>query len=349
MYENDPLPPFSGSPAPEALAPAPTTTLESRLRPDQLTDAARRGNAWLWQGYVGPGKITLFTSQWKSGKTTLLSILLARMAGDTLAGGTLAGLAVRAGRAVVLSEENPELWAYRCQKLGIGNHVSLLCNPFSSRPTPEQWRELTGGLLNLRRQEGLDLFVIDPLAVFLPTASENAAAGILNYLMTLRDLTAEGISVLVLHHPRKGLTFGGQAARGSGALPSHVDIIIEMNYFNRPEATDRRRWLRAYSRFTDTRPSLLIELTESGDDYLVHEAAQYEAARDVAHALDLTLEAAGEPLTQRQILDLWPDDFPRPDQTTVGRLLRRGVAEGRFCQEGGGRKNDPYLYWLAPA
>src|SRR6202007_2157095 len=43
---------------------------------------------WLWQGYLSPGKVTLLTSQWKSGKTTLVSLLLARMQ----QGGQLAGL-----------------------------------------------------------------------------------------------------------------------------------------------------------------------------------------------------------------------------------------------------------------
>jgi len=28
---------------------------------------------WLWQGFLGPGKTTLLTSQWKSGKTTPVS------------------------------------------------------------------------------------------------------------------------------------------------------------------------------------------------------------------------------------------------------------------------------------
>src|SRR5207249_5540967 len=33
---------------------------------------------WLWHGLLGPGKLTLLTSLWKSGKTTLLAHLLAR-------------------------------------------------------------------------------------------------------------------------------------------------------------------------------------------------------------------------------------------------------------------------------
>src|SRR5262245_61260195 len=46
---------------------------------------------WLWEGFLALGYVTLLTSQWKSGKTTLMSILLARLR----TGGELAGLRVR--------------------------------------------------------------------------------------------------------------------------------------------------------------------------------------------------------------------------------------------------------------
>jgi hypothetical protein len=35
---------------------------------------------WIWQGYLARGATTLLTSQWKSGKTTLVSILLSKLA-----------------------------------------------------------------------------------------------------------------------------------------------------------------------------------------------------------------------------------------------------------------------------
>jgi hypothetical protein len=59
-------------------------------------DAAEDGSAetqWLWHGLVAAGKVTLFTSLWKSGKTTLLAHYLARRR----AGGEFLGLAVAAG------------------------------------------------------------------------------------------------------------------------------------------------------------------------------------------------------------------------------------------------------------
>jgi len=58
------------------------------LSPAQLAAPGDAVEAWLWHGYLGPGMITAFTSQGKSGKTTLASILLARLA----QGGELAGL-----------------------------------------------------------------------------------------------------------------------------------------------------------------------------------------------------------------------------------------------------------------
>src|SRR4029077_9289875 len=142
-------------------------------------------------------------------------------------------------------------WDKRCRKLGIGDQLSLFCRPFAARPTMAQWRELIAGMLVLRRQEGLDLVVIDPLAVFLPAPSENAAGSMVDSLLPLRELTAEGLSVALLHHPRKGVTLAGQSARGSGARPSHVDIVIEKSFYNAADDQDRRRWLRSYSRYDE--------------------------------------------------------------------------------------------------
>jgi hypothetical protein len=76
------------SPQPASAAPAETSPAPSRTAADLLgrVVAARDLDkqrftppAWLWHGYLGPGKVTLLTNLWKSGKTTLVSLLLARM------------------------------------------------------------------------------------------------------------------------------------------------------------------------------------------------------------------------------------------------------------------------------
>jgi hypothetical protein len=331
--------PMTSNPFGEAVS----AILQRRLRPASQADRAMR---WLWQGYLAAGKVTLLTSQWKSGKTTLMAVLLARLAQD----GQLAGLATSAARAAVLSEEGQDDWARRCRRVGItSDHVSLFCRPFDSKPTMVEWRGLVAAMLELQRTEGLDLLVIDPLAVFLPGNGENLAGVMTEWLLLLRALTDRGVAVLILHHPRKGKTRAGQAARGSGALASHVDIVIEMHWYARAESDDRRRWLRAYSRFEETPRHLVLELTPAGNDYLAHEADVEEIGSECRRLLLAVLEEASEPLTQRQILAHWPEDAPRPDPGTISRALKRGLDQGLIQRQGSGRKNDLYRYWLVEA
>ena len=55
-------------------------------------DDADRG--WIWHGLLAPGKLTMLTSLWKSGKSTLLAHLLAQR--------QLGGAAVRGQQQVVV-------------------------------------------------------------------------------------------------------------------------------------------------------------------------------------------------------------------------------------------------------
>src|SRR5215510_7889934 len=90
--------------------------------------------SWLWEGYLAHGMTTLLTSQWKSGKTTLISILLSCLR----EGGHLAGQKVAAAKAVILSEESPQLWLPRQKRLDLSD-VYFFCRPFLTRPTFETW------------------------------------------------------------------------------------------------------------------------------------------------------------------------------------------------------------------
>ena len=80
------------------------------------------GGVWLWDGYLAPGNITLLTSQWKTGKTTLLTGLL-RCLGT---GEPFLGRPVTAGTALVVSEESPDHWADRLARMPVGPHARLL-------------------------------------------------------------------------------------------------------------------------------------------------------------------------------------------------------------------------------
>ena len=308
----------------------------------QLTPAARSGLPWLWQGYLAPGKVTLLTSQWKAGKTTLVSVLLARMQ----KGGQLAGLKVAPANVLVVSEESSADWDARCTRLGLENHVSFVCRPFRAKPSEEEWLMLVEGIETVCRQKDITLVVIDPLASFLPGRDENVAGAMLDRLLALDRLRDAGRSVLLLHHPRKGKIVAGQAARGSSALSGYADILIEMNWFRTAADIDRRRRLTAYSRETETLRGLVIELTEDGTDYICHGEATDGEFADTWNLVVQVLQDAQEKLTRKQIAEEWPEDYPVPDRGSLWRILERAAARGLVCREGEGRKTMPFRYWL---
>ncbi len=329
--------------APAAAAPPVTSppTFFAVGFGDLRTTAQARA-AWLWHGYLAPGNVTLLTSQWKSGKTTLVAVLLARLK----AGGLFAGLPLRPGRAVVVSEESPGHWVGRGQKLDLDGHVWWLCRPFRGRPTREQWLALVEYLAALGTERGLDLVVLDPLASFLPGHGENNAGAMLDVLLPLQRLTTLGLSVLVLHHPKKGEAAAGQAARGSGALSGYVDILIEMGWHGRPSEDDRRRRLLAYSRHRETPRRRVLELTADGTDYVSRGDVHEDEFDEGWQVLRGVLEDAAHKLTRREVLRQWPQDFRAPDETTLWRWLDRAVNDGRVRRDGSGRKNAPFRYWL---
>jgi hypothetical protein len=280
---------------------------------------------------------------WKSGKTTLIAILLDRLR----EGGAFGGRTLHPGRAVILSEESKEQWRLRAEKLTFGDYVTWLCRPFRGKPTLEQWLDMIERLAALRRADGLDLLVIDSLATFLPGRDENSAGAMLHAITPLQRLTAEGVSILLPHHPRKHASPAGLAARGSGALPSFVDILIEMERFDPTDGLDRRRRLRAFSRFRETPVHSVIELNEEGTDYLhIGDYVQSEYA-DGWERLRYMLENAPCKLRCEEIYEDWPaDDYPRPSGTTLRRWLDKAAADGRVAREGAGRSKSPFLYWL---
>jgi hypothetical protein len=297
---------------------------------------------WLWHGYLAPGAITMLVSQWKTGKTTFVSVLLARRA----SGGSLAGRALRPGRTALVCEESRDHWEERRRTLDFGDGVAFFCQPLGCcKPTPTQWLGLIDSIARLAA-EGVDLAVIDPLASFLPSHAESNTDLMLEALLPLGRLCSLGMAVLLLHHPKKGHVLAGQAARGVGSLSGHVDIIIEMSAYPKAADDDRRRLLRAWSRFAATPRLRVIEWRADGSDYLDRGVVVDEEFRLCWEQLAVFLAAASDKLTRREIRALWPAGRDRPSEQTLWRWLERAVAEQLLRRDGTGHRNSPFRYWL---
>src|SRR5438132_2791963 len=90
---------------------------------------------WVWEGLVALEAVTLLSAPEKTGKTTLLSLLLDRRR----QGGQLLGRAVTPGRTILCSEENSVLWALRQPPLDFGPELEYH-RPIGANPTPRRWR-----------------------------------------------------------------------------------------------------------------------------------------------------------------------------------------------------------------
>jgi hypothetical protein len=323
---------------------------------------------WIWQGYIAPGNVTLFTGLWKSGKTTLLAMLLARRnpafkpagevspmrseperagEGSELSESSstpkLAGLTVKPGKTLVISEESLDLWARRFRRYNMGNNVCVISRPFNCIPSEDQWHSLLDQVRTMRKRDGIDLLVIDPLSLFLP--QENNAKCVLDYLIPLCNLTKTGLAITATHHPAKEERALGQSARGSGAISAQVDIVLEM----RLPASDyltRRRRLIGLSRHTETPRHLLLELNADATDYIVLPDEPEDGFDAHWHILELILENAGAVLSRREIHARWPEDQPRPALNTLRDWLTAAVQRNLVNREGTGHRSNPYRYSL---
>ncbi len=297
---------------------------------------------WLWQGYLLPAAVTLLTSLWKSGKSTLLAVLLARLK----TGGMLGGLPVRAGRAVVVTEEDPQLWWDRGHNLDLAGHIHWFCRPFQGKPTTDQWLDLLTQVGRMHDRQPVDLLAIDPLSHLAPMRSENDTAEMIKAVAPLQRLTARGVSVLLPHHPRKGPVTPGQAVRGSGALSASVDVILEMFPVSRRSAKDRRRRLQAYSRYAATPPTWVIEWSADGTGYVgLGPSAEPDFARGWP-ILQALLAGAEGPMTRLAMFRAWPDAALTPAKQTLWKWLTCAVREGLVLHRGLGSRREPYEYYL---
>ena len=313
------------------------------LRPAELAGAGEPRLSWLWDGYLARGRVTALISPPKSGKTTLLSHLLARSA----QGGLLAGRTVAPARALVVSEEATSDWDARCRQLALGQNVQFLCRPFGgARPSDAQWFALVAGLEALHRREALDLVALDALATLLPGYAETCAPKLLDCLLPLQALADRGPALWLLHHTAKAKRTDGQAARGSGALTSSVDIVMEMSGVRRARSRDRRRRICAYSRYAPTPRHLILELNADGTDYLVRTDARGSPLAQPWPEMHFLLAQATDKLTQQMLLERWPVEADAPDRSTLSRWLKRATRQGLVCCCGSGYRGDPLRYWL---
>ena len=315
--------------------------LYTRLLGMDHVDSPQVGTAteWIWHGLIARRSITLFTSQWKAGKTTLLTGLLQAFA----AGGNFLNRKVAPTRALVVSEESRQTWADRLQRMPVGKHCHLLARPFPRRPSPEEWDRLIDHALEQHTAGKLDLLVVDPLAKFLPGSTESDLNALLRMLDPLQRLTEAGAGVVILHHPRSE---EGSSARGSGGLLASVDIIIELSRYGSLRSDECRRKLFAVSRYPETPKRMIYEWSPATSLFKALDDPNSIRFEENWILLLAILKKRKRASTHQELLMDWPEGIERPSPSILYDWLNRAFEEKRIRREGTGRKADPYRYRL---
>jgi hypothetical protein len=290
---------------------------------------------WIWDGVVALDAVTLLSAPEKTGKTTLLSLLL----DCRREGGQLLGRAVYPGRTVVCSEENSILWTLRQPPLDFGRRVEYH-QPSGDEPSPEHWRRYIDHLLELD-DDAFDLLVIDTVASFLP-AAENNPRTLRRALNELRVVGGRPAGVLLLHQtpgPR-GRT------RSRGPLRAFADIVIDMEVPPGDRLTRRRRFY-GVGRYPGTLQHVAAELNPEETDYLpLPDDPPAAALPPALETLRRLLGESPRALTRQEILARWPEGAPVPRADSLWRCLARGCELGLLVRTGEGTRAEAFRYGL---
>jgi hypothetical protein len=340
-----PLPPASGRhqdngrPAGSA-APPPPAQFRHPIPASQLArqDDARK---WIWHGILGRGEVTLFSAYWKAGKSTLLAHLFhALRAGGP---GLFLDFRVQPSRVLVVTEETQDRWARRRDLLGLGDHVHFMIRPFLCKAAWPDWLAFLSHLRSLQGAEPYDLLVMDTLSNLWPVDRENDAGQVQQSLQPLHDL-GDDLSLLLVHHLRKGDGTEATGSRGSGVIPAFGDTILELRRFIPGDRKDRRRVLTAYGRDDDTLDELVVELAEDGQSYATHGDRQQVRADGLQRGILERLPGEPPGLTADEVLSGWPEES-RPHRNEFYRALAGGADAGLWQRQGEGKRGSPRRFW----
>ena len=287
---------------------------------------------WLWEGVLAEGAVTLLSAPEKTGKTTLLSLLLDRRR----AGGELLGRTVYPGKTILCSEENERLWALRQPPFDFGPDL-VIRRPPSLVPTLDEWTRFIDDLcdrcIDAEVEDTFDLLVIDTAVRFLPLTDRNKQTQ-RGALSQLERLAPFPIGVLILN----------QSRNVQRPLAAFADIVIEMTIPRvrgvGGEGT-RRRTFTGVGRYPETLQTAAAELNPEGTDYILLPDSPSPPPPLLA-TLQTLLTESPTPLTHRELLDRWPAPAPRLD--SLWRTLARGVELSLFTATGKGTKTEPFQF-----
>ena len=309
-----------------------------------IYNAAPESPAWLWHGYLAEGAVTLLAGRHKGGKSTLLfSLMRAFVDGHT----RFLNHDLKPGPVVLLTEEAPGTLRPKLEQItheGM-QQLRVLCRD-DITPNRPSWEAAVREAGMEAIDHGARIVIIDTFAFWSQITDENDSAIMQNAVAVLAELTAMGLSVVIVHHHRKGTSLeAGDSIRGSTALQGAVDLIVELFRVEDDEVITSQRELRAIGRYPEIPEIMRIQLEGDGLYRVVAEGTREEVLeltwkeRVAAYLSDNYAEKH----TQSQIRNALSPENPEKAKGRVHATLRQLLDEG-FIQKVGEGKNDGYRW-----
>jgi hypothetical protein len=292
---------------------------------------------WLVRGFVARGAITELSAKVKAGKTTFATHLVRAV----LEGRPFLGAATCATPVVYLTEQTLVSFRVAMQRSDLVGRpdVSVLC---WNETVGMAWPEIVGEVLLESQELGAGLLGVDTIAQFagLTGDAENNSGDALEAMHPLQQMAAKGLAVLMLRHERKSGGEVGDSGRGSSAFAGAVDVVLSLR---RAEGNSRKsvRVLHALSRFSETPPELMVELTESGFVALGSTSdVLYQEARDSI--------VSNAPTTEAEAVELGDlNESGEVRRATLQRIVKELLKAGNLRRVGKGKRGEPYRYFRA--
>jgi DNA-binding transcriptional ArsR family regulator len=203
------------------------------------------------------------------------------------------------------------------------------------------WETIVGAGVEKARAVGAGVLVIDTFAYFARVTDEQDAAVMGRALRLLQDAAAAGLTVVVVHHDRKGGGEAFESGRGSSAFAGAVDVILNLR---RGGARPSVRELRGEGRYEDLYGDLIVELTDEG--YVScgtsKAVARVEAERLVRASLPVT---EGDALRLDDLLEAVKAEVD-VSRATVQRVLAELSDAGVVRAVGKGTRGDAKRFYL---
>lgn len=297
----------------------------------------------VWDGILFRGTKTMLAAREKTGKTTLVRMLVRECSKPD--GGLLLGRIVAATKVLIVSEEGTGNWAREREDSHLPGELLVVPRP----PMPNDlraWAECWDRMARVVRSEGIGLVILDTWARLAPVESENDNVQMTKAAAALDPLVDAGAAVLIVHHQAKG---GG--SRGGTALPASTDTNIFMSRPRRErdagdQPDDGTRIFDIEGRF-DPPPRIIAVYDGSGYEVEAgHSTTSVRVSRRRAEILRV-LQTHG-PAQLGEILDRLPDGFGASTKT-VSRDLADLSEQGQVVIVAGtGGANDPRVYAASP-